>query len=96
MKGSEFIATYARSSLAAWERAAIEQAAQESLVPWPMIPISVETVDHRGTFFVSSDYLAIGTVDDYIRMPLTSTTAQAILDMKNLLLPTSKMVTEIW
>lgn len=96
MQGSEFIATYTKSSLAAWELAAIEQAEQENLVPWPMVPIPVSSNGHTGTFFVTSDYLAIGTLDDYVRMPLTPATAQAIADMKNLLLPTAKMVEDIW
>jgi hypothetical protein len=51
---------------------------------------------HAGTFFVAADYFAIGTSEDYVRLPLTPSIAQRIANAKGMLLPTSKMVEDIW
>ena len=98
MRGSEFLAANAGKSLAQWEGNAVLLAQQDSFVPWPMIPIQVQTPsgNHTGTFFVASDYFAIGTLEDYIRLPLTPIAAQRIANSKGMLLPTSKMVEAIW
>jgi len=94
MKGSEFLAANAGKSLAVWEAAAV--ADPDSFVVWPLLPVEVAYGDHRGTFFVSQDVLAVGTPEDYVRLPLTPIAAQRIADKKGMLLPTSKMVDAIW
>ena len=98
MKGSEFLAANAGKSLAQWEAAAVALAQQDSFVPWPMVPVPTVSRDgkHTGTFFVASDYFAIGTPDDYVRLPLTPVAAQRVANSKAMLLPTSKMVGDIW
>ena len=98
MRGSEFLAANAKKSLAQWEAAAVTLASQDSFVPWPMVPVSVTSKDgkHTGRFFVASDYFAVGTPEDYIRLPLTPGAAQLVANTKGLLLPTSKMVEDIW
>ena len=102
MRGSEFIAVNAGKSLAQWEAMAVSLASQDpaggGIVPWPMVPVNVTSKDgkHTGRFFVASDYFAIGTADDYVRLPLTPITAQRIANTKGMLLPTSKMVEDIW
>ena len=96
MRGSEFLAANAGKSLAQWEASAVALAQQDSFVPWPMIPVQVESGTHTGTFFVSSDYFAIGDTTDYVRLPLTPTSAQRIANDRGMLLPTSKMVEAIW
>lgn len=50
------------------------------------------TVQYR----VMPDYLAIGSDSDYVRMPMTPATAQAICDAFGFVLPTRKMVDDIW
>jgi hypothetical protein len=50
---------------------------------------------HRITFFVTPDYVSIGTNDDWARIPLTPMTATAIADQWNCFLPTPKMVDAI-
>lgn len=45
---------------------------------------------------VMPDYLAIGSDDDYVRMPMTPYTAQAFCDAFGFVLPTRKMVNDIW
>lgn len=98
MKGSEFLAANAGKSLAQWEANAVLLAQQDRFVPWPMVPVTAVSRDgkHTGTFFVASDYFAIGTPDDFIRLPLTPLAAQRIANSKAMLLPTRKMVDDIW
>ena len=102
MKGSEFIAANAGKSLVQWEAAAVALAALDpagsGIVPWPMVPVTVSTKDgkHTGRFFVTSDYFAIGSPDDYVRLPLTPGAAQSVANTKSMLLPTAKMVEDIW
>ena len=98
MKGSEFLAANAGKSLAQWEAMTVTLASQDSFVPWPMVPVNVTSKDgkHTGRFFVASDYFAIGTADDYVRLPLTPVSAQRVANTKGMLLPTSKMVEDIW
>lgn len=108
MKGSEFLAANAGKSLSQWEREALALAypatqGGDSYVAWPLVPVSISlasksgiTPAHTGTFYVASDYLALGTPEDYLRLPLTPITAQRIANLKNMLLPTSKMVDAIW
>lgn len=48
------------------------------------------------TFYVTPDYLAIGSDDDYLLMPMTPATAQRIADALHCSLPTRKMVDLIY
>lgn len=45
---------------------------------------------------VSPDYLCLGTNLDYFRVPMAPTTAQAILNKKDGLMPTKRMVDQIY
>lgn len=47
-------------------------------------------------YFVSPDYLSIGTDDDWARINITPLTAQKIADSFNCFLPTRKMVDDIY
>lgn len=64
--------------------------------------IRVEIVDTltgkliRARFFVSPDYLSVGTNRDWVRVPLTPMAAQRIADTLGCSLPTRKMVDAIW
>jgi hypothetical protein len=49
----------------------------------------------EATMDVMPDYLAIGSDDDFIRMPMTPQTAQKIADAFGCILPTRKMVDAI-
>lgn len=53
-------------------------------------------VIHRAIFYVSPDYLSIGTDNDWARIPLTPMAAQKIADHFNCFLPTRKMVDLIY
>ena len=48
------------------------------------------------TFDVSPDYLCIGSDSDFVRVPLTPMTAQAVADAFGCSLPTRKMVNDIY
>jgi hypothetical protein len=48
------------------------------------------------TYFVSNDYLAAGIERDFVRMPMSPLIAQPIADAFDCLLPTRKMVNDIY
>jgi hypothetical protein len=50
----------------------------------------------KATYYVTPDYLSIGSNDDWVRVPLTPQTAQLIADRYNCFLPTRKMVNDIY
>ena len=50
----------------------------------------------NGEYFVSPDYLSIGTNDDWARINITPLAAQKIADSFNCFLPTRKMVDDIY
>jgi pimeloyl-ACP methyl ester carboxylesterase len=51
---------------------------------------------HQAEYRVMPDYLAIGSDDDFVRMPMTPATAQALADKFGCVLPTRKMVNDIY
>jgi hypothetical protein len=50
----------------------------------------------RATYFVSPDYLSIGSNDDWARIPLSPMAAQQLADSLHCFLPTRKMVNDIY
>jgi hypothetical protein len=66
-----------------------------------MKPVEVEWVTpsgmkHECIFKVLPDYLAVGSDSDFVRIPMTSNTAQRIADLTDTLLPSVKMVDAIY
>lgn len=61
-----------------------------------LAPVTVKSGTINATYFVTSDYLAIGSDDDYFLMPLSPSTAQAIADLLGCSLPTTQMVDDIY
>ena len=53
-------------------------------------------IKHECVFKVLPDYVAIGSDSDFVRIPMTSDTAQRIADLTDTLLPTVKMVYAIY
>jgi hypothetical protein len=51
---------------------------------------------NHATFFVTPDYLAVGSDDDYFLTPISPNTAQKIADVTGCSLPTRKMVNDIY
>lgn len=66
-----------------------------------LVPVHVSFTNATGntisaTYFVTPDYLSIGTDRDFARIPMTPLTAQQIADQFHCFLPTRKMVNDIY
>lgn len=100
MLGSEFVAAYAGRGLPAWEAAALSlaknQVASPSIVQWPWRDITLSDGVNIANVKVMSDVLAIGTPQDFVRLPLTPIAAQAIFNVFGWFLPTPLLVFKIW
>ena len=103
VSGSAFIASIA--DLPRTEReAAIKRELLEGNIPSFLRRLSrIETtgtdssgVVHTLQYDVMPDYLAIGSDRDFVRIPMTPYTAQAFCDAYGFILPTRKMVNDIW
>ena len=66
------------------------------------VPVHVSIIDSasgkkiNATYYVSPDYLSVGTNDDWARINITPMAAQKIADSFNCFLPTRKMVDDIY
>lgn len=97
MLGSEFIATYAQRGAAVWERAALALAqAQDGLVPWPWVDLTLTDGPDTATLKIQADVLAVGTFEDHVRLPMTPTMAQAVANVTGALLPTPWIAYQVW
>jgi len=63
-------------------------------------PVSVTNEFHGqtnvATFYAAPDYLAVGSAEDYLLIPVSPNTAQFIAEQLNCVLPTPKMVDAIY
>ncbi|MGA9451745.1 MAG: hypothetical protein WBW41_10450 [Verrucomicrobiia bacterium] len=63
----------------------------------PVIVTNVaDGITNIAVFFVTPDYLAVGSDKDYLLMPVSPNTAQRVADRLGCVLPTRKMVDEIY
>lgn len=60
------------------------------------VTATIDSVQHSATYYVMPDYLAIGSDADFVRFPMGPLTAQAIGDVFQCIMPTRKMVNDIW
>jgi hypothetical protein len=65
------------------------------------VPVRTSITGSQGekiaaVYYVAADYLAIGSEDDFARVPLTPMAAQKIADSLGCFLPTRKMVNDIY
>lgn len=60
------------------------------------VEITISSGANKITYQVLPDYLCIGTDEDFIRTPLNPITAKKIADLYNAVLPTTKIVNQIW
>ncbi len=56
----------------------------------------IEGTTHHAAYQAMPDYLAIGSDEDYVRMPMGPYSAQAFCDAFDFVLPTRKMADDIW
>lgn len=95
MKGSAFASTF--PSFAAWESSAVSLEASGENIPTTFVQVTLSHPDGRSAIIdVASDYFSVGEADDFLRLPLTPTTAQRVANLKGMLLPTPKLVYTIW
>jgi hypothetical protein len=102
VSGSQFMAQVTPTTQAAREQR-LQTEILSGNVPGFMrtfVPITVsaaiggETV--TATYFVTPDYLSVGHDRDFVRMPMTPSVAQPVADALGCLLPTRKMVDQIY
>ncbi|MBT1695525.1 hypothetical protein KK083_01470 [Fulvivirgaceae bacterium PWU4] len=101
--GSEF---YKRSSSHAWklrDSLAVTEILNGNVPDFMRKFVAIQTAVEsdqgkiiKATYYVSPDYLSIGSDDDWARIPLTPMAAQAIADTLHCFLPTRKIVDDIY
>jgi Putative peptidoglycan binding domain len=55
-----------------------------------------DKAEHSAVVLVTPDYMAIGSDEDFLRIPMSSLTAQRVADLCNCLLPTRRLVDAIY
>jgi len=100
--GAEFARRIASLDLAAREQEIYAQVMAgnvpgflRKLCPVPARNVIEGKID-SGTYYVTPDYLAIGSDNDYFLTPISPNTAQRIADALHCALPTPKMVNQIF
>lgn len=99
MAGTALCSTLYHVSSAAAREQALEQQLLLGNLPWILrvgVPVEVSYGDHHGVFWASPDYVCIGDNEDYVRVPLNPLTASKIARVFGAVLPTRKMVNDIW
>jgi hypothetical protein len=103
MTGSDFFKTVAAWKWKERDSLAVKEILSGNIPSFlkKFTPVSSQITDstgkvHRAVFFVSPDYLSVGTDDDWARIPLTPMAAQKIADSFHCFLPTRKMVDLIY
>lgn len=101
--GSEFYKTVFAVDRMQREELAKEEILAGNIPPFlrSFIEVTTSIITAEGktidaVYFVLPDYLAIGSEQDFARIPLTPMTAQLIADSLNCFLPTRKMVDDIY
>jgi len=102
MTGSEFYTYVLNMTDSEREQAIIDEIATGNVPDFirDLVPVTVtETVggsSHTITYFVTPDYMAIGSDSDFFRMPMSAPLAQQVVDLMDCHLTTRKMTDDIW
>lgn len=103
MTGSQFIETTKNMSRADREKMILKEINSGNIPDFvrelKQISISItdkQGIKHTAKISVTPDYLAIGSNNDFIRIPMDPITAQKIADKTKTILPTRKMVDDIY
>jgi hypothetical protein len=100
--GSEFAARAASLDLGQREQLAYTEIVAGNIPSFllKLCPVTVtnsnSTATNIATYYVTPDYLAIGSDEDYLLLPLSPNTAQRLADSLGCSLPTRKMVDDIY
>ena len=97
-KGSAFALSIAALPLEEREQKILAEVKAGNVPPFlrKLVPVAVSAGTFKASYFVAPDYLAIGSDDDFFLTPLSPLTAQAIADRLDSILPTPKMVDDIY
>jgi hypothetical protein len=99
MTGTEVISQLLGKTGTAREKLILELFSKTGAIPPFMGKLATITVvagSNTIEYEVSPDYLCLGTDLDYFRVPMAPTTAQAIVDKLDGLMPTKRMVDQIY
>src|SRR5207342_2669624 len=101
--GSTFAKSIATMDVTHRERAILQELLAGNLPDFLRTLVPVVLDSHRvparvstATIFAMSDYLAIGSDEDFLRVPMNLETARALAAEFHFVLPTTKMVDEIY
>ncbi len=97
-KGTAFAHSIAALPLIEREKKILAEVKAGNVPPFlrTLVPVSVSARGVKATYFVAPDYLAIGSDEDFFVTPLSPFTAQTIADRVDCVLPTPKMVDDIY
>lgn len=99
MTGTEALAQILGKTGTTREKLILELFSKEGSIPGFMSKLArIKVVEGHNTieYEVSPDYLCLGTDLDYFRVPMAPTTAQKIVDKLGGLMPTKRMVDQIY
>lgn len=100
--GMAFATSIAGRDLAAWEREVSAEVEKGNVPQFWRSFVEVRVAGEGGSghgsaiYFVAPDYFCIGSDDDYFLTPLSPKVAQALADRLGCVLPTRKMVDDIY
>lgn len=98
MTGSQFAESVSGMGREQREQAILGQLLQGNVPGFlrKLVPVKLTFKITAATIFVMPEYLAIGSDEDFLRIPMNLHTVGAILDRFRFLLPTKKMVDTIY
>lgn len=96
--GSQFAESVSNMERKQREQAILEQLAQGNLPQFlrNLVPVKLRSETADATIFVMPEYLAIGSDDDFLRIPMNFHTAMSIAERFGFVLPTKKIVDAIY
>jgi len=98
LTGSQFVEFVAGMDRKERERAILDQLVQGNLPQFltKLVPVELKSRTATAKIFVMPEYLAIGSDQDFLRVPMNLHTAVSIADRWGFVLPTRKMVDAIY
>lgn len=95
--GSEFAGRISSGTLQERDEQIRSEVVSGNVPGWlrDFVPVELRQGTNRATIRVLPDYLAIGSDQDYLLVPMMPATAQAIADLTGCSLPTRKIVDEV-
>jgi len=102
IEGSDFVAQVTGLSIIDREIAVVREILSGNVPSFSRklrslkISQNVDATNYELIYFVACDYMAIGSDQDYLYIPLTPSTAQYLADKLNCSLPTRKVVDNIY